>query len=1183
MLREHGTQRPSVFEILDHVHRLRGTQSRFTYAIPPREPPLSPRSMAPPLQALSPNIVSPTPLPNNPLDDLVSYKSQQPLSVSPSKGAGIAARDKVLEAIAPMRRGRPAAGLPMPSPPTSPKKERRFDLDSKFTAEEDRAWRAVRGHKSGLASIGGTNMGRNKPENGDAWVVGPRLDSKEKAKGADRKAFEQAFGDDFSTGFDKSFGDSFQSALSPAPAPSPRPQRSPQPQVQYQPSPSPNPPLTTQLGRRQSIRKPKDAFDGLGLAAAPPPQTLGEARKTRTGMASIGISPASSAATQYLNAPSSQASGLGTSNTMYRPPSAHSTFSNPSPQPASQFTLPPVQPLRTHSKAPSSVGQRAAQGESLSAEQRFPSLEELDREFASPPPVTSPGSGSSAQAPGEQFSAIAGTEKFISGPGSRPSSRASYMRGTPVDGLPGASVSGVNATGTGAMRGKYDGLRSQNVTGAGPMARESRYGGLSRQPSTFARANPLEARREAERQRESERPRETENTRLKETEKDVVAVLRSRPSAARRHKHSSGGKTPSRGNSIDLLSSNPAESSSASLPTLPPRPQPGTRVEPRDWLTGMDEDEPPLPIQSTRADPQPVLRESPSKRASYIERSPIVLQKPLEAESVLGTYREPEKAQPNRGVERERAERQRRSPERTKGLVARTGTGTKVNLTGTSHKGLKLPPVDTKTASRSGVKSSPNGLTENWSPIAASSEHPTKSPSSSSSEEEPEDLQGYAAGRHDRRTRESSRTGDRTGSAVEDKRRRARSKGRQSSVHDLVDLWGANNGPAAVPQEPRREREKSTGASTTTRQADKRRSVIMPAPSARPPLGARLRAESPAPLIDTSISSVASRLPTSQVPPPASPHRRQPSNVPGARHTPAPSAVPTPMLGRSRPQSMFVTSLSKTASTDTNASTSSATTHTSSATSTGQLLSPPPDPQSRRASRRSSISDMVQRFEAIGSSTKGPGTLAPPPGPAPKPAGLSTKGGPTPILASTSVSSSGGGDVPSPSAAAARFPRLSPTTSPVMFRANLAVPDDAGQGRGESARERRAGSPAAGLPSRASPVGRSEGAAAVNGLPGRRSPLSFARGADTQERPASPFPLRKAVANAPLAAPAPAEEQPSPVRSPSPERPYQGVSKLIDRWNRAVDDTGAVPGVGPKKGGFPVRRAGVVGDSGHGR
>ncbi|EED80830.1 predicted protein [Postia placenta Mad-698-R] len=722
------------------------------------------------------------------------------------------------------------------------------------------------------------------------------------------------------------------------------------------------------------------------------------------------------------------------------------------------------------------------------------------------------------------------------------------------------------------MRGKYDGLRSQNVTGAGPMARESRYGGLSRQPSTFARANPLEARREAERQRESERPRETENTRLKETEKDVVAVLRSRPSAARRHKHSSGGKTPSRGNSIDLLSSNPAESSSASLPTLPPRPQPS-----------MDEDEPPLPIQSTRADPQPVLRESPSKRASYIERSPIVLQKPLEAESVLGTYQEPEKAQPNRGVERERAERQRRSPERTKGLVARIGTGTKVNLTGTSHKGLKLPPVDTKTASRSGVKSSPNGLTENWSPIAASSEHPTKSPSSSSSEEEPEDLQGYAAGRHDRRTRESSRTGDRTGSAVEDKRRLARSKGRQSSVHDLVDLWGANNGPAAVPQEPRREREKSTGASTTTRQADKRRSVIMPAPSARPPLGARLRAESPAPLIDTSISSVASRLPTSQVPPPASPHRRQPSNVPGARHTPAPSAVPTPMLGRSRPQSMFVTSLSKTASTDTNASTSSATTHTSSATSTGQLLSPPPDPQSRRASRRSSISDMVQRFEAIGSSTKGPGTLAPPPGPAPKPAGLSTKGGPTPILASTSVSSSGGGDVPSPSAAAARFPRLSPTTSPVMSRANLAVPDDAGQGRGESARERRAGSPAAGLPSRASPVGRSEGAAAVNGLPGRRSPLSFARGADTQERPASPFPLRKAVANAPLAAPAPAEEQPSPVRSPSPERPYQGVSKLIDRWNRAVDDTGAVPGVGPKKGGFPVRRAGVVGDSGHGR
>lgn len=34
MLREHGTQRPSVFEIQDTVHKMRGTKSRFTYVSP---------------------------------------------------------------------------------------------------------------------------------------------------------------------------------------------------------------------------------------------------------------------------------------------------------------------------------------------------------------------------------------------------------------------------------------------------------------------------------------------------------------------------------------------------------------------------------------------------------------------------------------------------------------------------------------------------------------------------------------------------------------------------------------------------------------------------------------------------------------------------------------------------------------------------------------------------------------------------------------------------------------------------------------------------------------------------------------------------------------------------------------------------------------------------------------------
>ncbi|TFY55998.1 hypothetical protein EVJ58_g7903 [Rhodofomes roseus] len=192
MLREHGAQRPTVFELLDHVHRLRGTKSRFTYNVPPKAPPLSPtRAAASPLQTLSPNIVS---TPANPLDDLVSLKAQQALSTSPSKNAGIEARDKVLEAIAPMRRGRPP---PMAQAPSSPKKERAFEMDMKFGADDDRVWRGVKGHKSGLAVV------HAHRDAGDAWGMGQK-GAQEPSRDS-RPSFEKGFGNDFSSGFGKTF------------------------------------------------------------------------------------------------------------------------------------------------------------------------------------------------------------------------------------------------------------------------------------------------------------------------------------------------------------------------------------------------------------------------------------------------------------------------------------------------------------------------------------------------------------------------------------------------------------------------------------------------------------------------------------------------------------------------------------------------------------------------------------------------------------------------------------------------------------------------------------------------------------------------------------------------------------------------------------------------------------------
>ena len=54
--------------------------------------------------------------------------------------------------------------------------------------------------------------------------------------------------------------------------------------------------------------------------------------------------------------------------------------------------------------------------------------------------------------------------------------------------------------------------------------------------------------------------------------------------------------------------------------------------------------------------PQPVLRGSPSKRASYVERSPIQLEKPLEAESFI----------PLADFDREKEDRAQQERERTK-------------------------------------------------------------------------------------------------------------------------------------------------------------------------------------------------------------------------------------------------------------------------------------------------------------------------------------------------------------------------------------------------------------------------------------------------------------------------------------------------------------------------------------
>ncbi|KAK7695110.1 hypothetical protein QCA50_002300 [Cerrena zonata] len=1125
MLREHGTQRPSVFEILNHVHTLRGTKSRFTYSLPPRQPPLSPRTAtSAPLQTLSPNIMSSSSS-ANPLDDLVTYKPRQ----SPAKNAGVEAREKVLEAIAPMRRGRPASAV-LSTPPPSPRKEKSsipLGQDAKFSADDDRVWRGVRGHKSGMATFGGgANLGSSNNNSSDAWGFNGR------EKAGNSSDVPKGFDNDFSS-FGKGFGDSFQPSRSPLPSPKP---------LQFQPHsqsprPTPSPSKPTPSPRLQ----PKDAFDGLGLVSAPPPPTLGEARRVRTGMANLGgtsSTDASRSTAHYLNTPSTgQGLGIGTNSTMYRPPSSHSPMPTTSSKPP-RSASPQVDPWKPHGKQPSTSSRQPGE---LSAEERFPSLEDLDREFTSPSPVSF-SKDKLTHTTSQPSSAERIAEKSHA---ARPSSRG------PTGGLRLGNLLGSNGTGTAPSSGnRYDGVRSQQVTGAA--MRESRIA-ASRQPSqNWTPGDYLTGGKDA-------------------------PASPTRPALTRRHRSSVTIKQPQQVPPPENMFS---PTSQLSPPALPPRPSASPRQEPRDWLTGASDDE---------SQSQPVLRDSPSKRASFIEKSPVLIQKPLEAvtgEQDWPTTLELEKEfqqqqEKERKRERERdretereilrkAEREKnrtRAPSPTKAskaFVTRTGTGA-------STAGLSLPRVDTKTATQRTGGASPSGLTSNWSPIESNSRpsSPLKRGStSSSSDDGPEDANFVTKGTHREKTKEHDGIKKGTDKPVPargelQRRRRTRSKGRQNSVHDLVDLWGGG-----LDKDPNAPRAKSP---------DKRASVIMPAPKPSS-LTKPIRTSSPQPLISMSTSndpplgSTSSRFIPPR-PPSSHQYRKEPSNkpAPGARALPAPIPSHT-SVGRSRPQSMIVSPTNRNTTIDSKNNTPFPASISSPSPQQQQSLSlPPQDARAKRSARRSSISDMVLRYEAIGSK-QGPDSPPTAPTPAAKPAGLGVKvaSSATGVTGTTGPSKSTSAS--SPSSAALRFPKLSPTNSPVLSKASLSVPEDAGQGSTSSqknmlAKGRTSPAPSiTGLPNRGSAKASDTNTTIANGLPRRTSPLLTRKPSPSVP---SPEPVPASVPS-PRKAVSPGEEV---VRSPSPEKPYVGVSSLIDRWQRAVDGSEGSTGAG--RGGAPRGLEGV--------
>lgn len=363
MLREHGAHRPTVFELLAQVHQLRGTKSQFQYNIPASAP-LSPRQPKP-----VPSIdKQPRPSPQQPLAMSVTMTKATVPSVSPTlspaKTPGVQAREKVLEAIEPMRRGRPTPAKEPSSysRPSSPQKQTKPSqgtansndwLKANFDADSDKAWKAAT-----------SNSEKTKPSLDEAWSLGSAENPKSDSK--------KAFGDDFGGKLWDSFAPSSRSTAELLPT------STALPSLPSKSTTTPARPSTftgPALHRKSSLvlpSKDRDAFDGLGLVCPPSekPPTLAEARKLRTGLAVMHSNTDRRIESNKLAVPSK--------------PAPSPTNRSHSPSPAVPLLQPSSSGSSWSSQPPPSRSHSSLQVDGLPVETRYPSLEELDARFASP-------------------------------------------------------------------------------------------------------------------------------------------------------------------------------------------------------------------------------------------------------------------------------------------------------------------------------------------------------------------------------------------------------------------------------------------------------------------------------------------------------------------------------------------------------------------------------------------------------------------------------------------------------------------------------------------------------------------------------------------------------------------------------------------------------------------------------
>ncbi|TFK26780.1 hypothetical protein FA15DRAFT_667070 [Coprinopsis marcescibilis] len=1073
MLREHGTQRPTVFELLKHVHHLRGTKSQFNYDVPVPQP-LIPKHRH---QQVVPK---PTPSPKPPSQG-TDHHSHRPigghpnglrsapaLSSSPPRNQGVQAREKVLEAIAPMRRGRPnnhsredsTSRQPSPHKALAPKHTPSIppsstsSKDSGWVDKEDANWKNMTAQAEARE--------RANAMFDTAWKV---ANPAQPGKDTDSKQAP--------AGFDNDFSERLWKASNPN-------SRIPTPSTKGSPAASTHTPSMISSAFKphshtgsEALRsgRDKDAFEGLGLMSSigKPAPTLAEARKLRTGLAIMS--------TQPYNKPDA---GL-------KPVNGVSNRPTPSPRPSLLSpSNPPIQSV-SRSATPNPDGWRgspssttvspnsATKKDGMPIESRFPSLEELDAQFSA-------------------------TSLYPS------SFQAQIAESRTTSKQAPATSASTNAPSLAPRIGSHSSKEDLNN-------RPSRFNNLPSAPATFETLERnLEVQSVKSDWKSSTGRRDGESRKDPANSQGGSATMRYAVEEMNSTQSSSRSLPP-----VQKYSSEdrPSYSPSPALPKYSRSPQP-------DWLTG--DGEPQLnDIEKTATGP--VVREGAAKRASVIVQSDFKLQRPVSAQYDTTPVMQPATSLP---------------PEEESPTVSRF---TKA-----------FPPIDTQTANQV-HRNEP--LTDNWSPIVAAKQPrlPTRdakpkpkdleSASSADESEEPEDLGGLNKGQEQKVPS-----------------LRIRHKARQSSVHNLVDLWGGGVAGKDKLQD-------------IANEATPKKPVVADKPAVRPkPRPTSLMPPGRSPSVTGRSVSGSPRV---------SPIQRDPSpkmaSTPVEARSPAivsPVSASTSSSGRSRPQSMFIfpsrsTEPLKPAEPIPTPSPTQPTT-----------LSPTEEATPRVSRRRMSITDMVHRYESIGGKVIAPAQVTA-----------------APLSRKTSINKMV--NVPPSQTEIGRvkvLPVVESATPRDEFRPNRVSAEPS------KARMRAISTgptkPALDIPRQILPSKRVSPVEKAPPSPKKSSGIQLSRPTHKQDNPSTVvFPKRKATlppADDPPPPRPPIKQEPSnsivfptrtmtlaqaeePLVSPnsvngddrsaSPERPFQGVGKLIDQWQRKSEESEGVSRA-------PLKRAGLV-------